>query len=187
MVDRASNRTRMAHVALVIFDRHIVASAAGDAQSLALTDKGQVYTWGQRASHDVGVYETDFPVLVQALNDVCCVAAGLGISGAVTKQGKPFTWGFGMDGHLGHGDRADHKEPKLVNPISEFRSEHVIRVSMSDLKTVAVTHGGNVYGWGNTHGLGLHNSVSDLLLSPCLYVDMSCNPQTGVDVHAIQP
>ena len=186
---RTQTDTRMAHVAQVapvIFDTHIVAAVAGDIHSLALTDKGQVYIWGERIWHYVGVDGTDVPVLVPALNDVCYVAVGLGTSCAVTKQGKLFTWGFGRDGQLGHGDTDDQEEPKLVNPISEFRSEHVIRVSMHDNKTVAVTHGGNVYGWGKTYGLGLFNPGSDRLLSPRLYVDMSCKPQTGVDVHSIQ-
>ena len=159
---------------------NIVAAAAGHLHSLALTDKGQVYIWGVRTGHHARFSDTGIPVLVPALNDVCYVAAGMGMSCAVTKQGKLFTWGGGRDGQLGHGDTADQEEPKLVNPDSEFRRAHVIRVSTNNLKTVAVTHGGNVYGWGNTYGLGLYNHGPDGpgpdCLSPCLYMDMSCTP-----------
>lgn len=46
------------------------------------------------------------------MTDISC---GNNFSGVVTEKGEVFTWGFGNDGQLGHGDKSDQFLPRRVN------------------------------------------------------------------------
>ena len=45
---------------------------------------------------------------------VVAVAAGVAHSMAVASDGSVFTWGYGGDGRLGHGDRENQLSPRRV-------------------------------------------------------------------------
>ena len=65
---------------------------------------------------------------------------------AVSRDGRVYTWGGGLYGQLGHGDRYPRFEPTLVAAL--------IRVNITDAvagtrHTVAVCDLGEVYAWGS--------------------------------------
>eukprot|EP00163_Fabomonas_tropica_P027603 TRINITY_DN5370_c0_g1_i1.p1 TRINITY_DN5370_c0_g1~~TRINITY_DN5370_c0_g1_i1.p1 ORF type:complete len:461 (-),score=75.85 TRINITY_DN5370_c0_g1_i1:288-1670(-) len=70
-----------------------------------------IWHWGNGASH---------PRQVEALSEIPVLSVDIGgvrdnyHIAAVSSQGFLFTWGCGSEGQLGHGTRADNKQPRLV-------------------------------------------------------------------------
>ena len=79
----------------------------------------------------------------------------------LTSSGSLSSAGFGEGGRLGHGSNESHSFFKHVAALDRVR---VMFVAVSDNHTLAVTHSGGVYGWGNNEfgqlGLGVPGSTS---------------------------
>ena len=86
----------------------IVAVSAGENHSMAVTDDGALYGWGQGKHFCLGL-GTDQSILtptrVKALEGehVIDVACGDGYTLAITKDGKAFSWGWSGNAMLGSG------------------------------------------------------------------------------------
>jgi hypothetical protein len=161
--------------AIVATLRHvrIVATAAGDHHSIALTADGAVFSWG---------LDVTLPEKVDALCglNVCAVVAADYASCALTATGELFTWGDGECGKLGHGDEAEQPAPKRVEAL---RDECVVAVTCGKRHTVAVVRGGGVFGWGYVGGLGMPEAAANMgnngdecVFSPSRYQKLSCMP-----------
>jgi hypothetical protein len=74
------------------------------------------------------------------------VSAGSYHSACVTDVGELYTWGWGKDGRLGHGDAATRGTPARVTALTGV---HVQHVSCGDMHTTAVAADGSVYAWGS--------------------------------------
>jgi alpha-tubulin suppressor-like RCC1 family protein len=146
---------------------HVVAVAAGDRHALALTQRGQVYSWGPDGPHnpvnesdndgdvDGGVDRGDgdayVPQLVRALRGkrVRAIAAGrCSKSCAVTEAGALYTWGDNQRGNSGPRNR-----PKLA--VTTLPGIHVVGVSIADEHTLVLAADGSVYSFGEGSGLGI--------------------------------
>ncbi|XP_073987726.1 E3 ubiquitin-protein ligase HERC2 isoform X1 [Rhodnius prolixus] len=136
---------------------HIVKVACGsrDAQTLALSSEGLVFSWGDGDFGKLGRGGSegcDLPHNIERLNGlgVCHIECGAQFSLALTKSGQVWTWGKGDYFRLGIG--ADHhvRKPTLVEGL---KGEKVIDVAVGALHCLAVTDAGTVYSWGdNDHG-----------------------------------
>jgi alpha-tubulin suppressor-like RCC1 family protein len=98
---------------------HIDAVQAGGSHTLALSDRGEVYTWGCGHSGRLGIGNMDnynLPVLIAALErkKVVSIAAGSAHSIALTDEGDIYTWGKGDLGRLGHGAGGHEILPREV-------------------------------------------------------------------------
>jgi alpha-tubulin suppressor-like RCC1 family protein len=79
----------------------IKSAAAGSNHDLALTETGEVFTWGKNFYGRLGLGTDDYwgptssvPELIKFFDEkVCVVEAGDNTSCAVTTIGKLFTWG----------------------------------------------------------------------------------------------
>jgi alpha-tubulin suppressor-like RCC1 family protein len=90
----------------------VIMMSCGAMHQCALTDSGDVYCWGQggpRLGHGDGE-DRDVPISIgQEMFGGCTVilvACGGVHTAAVTSSGALYTWGFGGEGRLGHGDTA---------------------------------------------------------------------------------
>ena len=98
----------------------IVSVATGLMHSLALTETGDVFSWGYNVNGQLGHGEAGgclpTPKLVEALQGVRLVSvrAGFSCSAAVSKDGAIYSWGEGGDGCLGHDDEEDQHTPTLL-------------------------------------------------------------------------
>ena len=155
-----------------LYDSFVVASAASDRHSIALTKDGVVFSWGSGLYNFGMEAEAErYPVQVQGLANVIFVATCTETTCAVTCTGKLYTWGSGDCGKLGHGDWETQLEPKYVK---KLRDERVRFASVSEFCTVAVCHSGNVYGWGLCSDLGKRGRFS--VDVPHRYAEWSCMP-----------
>ncbi|MDR1294268.1 MAG: hypothetical protein LBK59_04830, partial [Bifidobacteriaceae bacterium] len=81
----------------------VVEVAAGQNFSMALTDSGTVYTWGNNTNGQLGREAgamSPTPTPVETLSDVVDIAAGAKHAVAVTTNGDVYTWGDNAFGQL---------------------------------------------------------------------------------------
>ena len=99
---------------------HIVKVACGIGLSIALTDEGKVYTWGNTFSaRNLGSSDTTVntqkPLLLRSVSSqrVCYIACGGAHTLLATDSGQVYSFGSGEAGALGHGFfTGDLKSPK---------------------------------------------------------------------------
>ncbi|CAB3257193.1 unnamed protein product [Arctia plantaginis] len=132
-----------------------VACGSRDAQTLALTACGKVFSWGDGDFGKLGRGGSDgcaVPMNVERLNTlgVIQVECGAQFSLALTRDGEVWTWGKGDYFRLGHGCDAHVRRPTLVEAL---RGRRVIHVAVGALHCLAVTSDHQVWAWGdNDHG-----------------------------------
>ncbi|XP_027882785.1 E3 ubiquitin-protein ligase HERC2 isoform X2 [Xiphophorus couchianus] len=132
-----------------------VACGSRDAQTLALTDEGLVFSWGDGDFGKLGRGGSEgcnIPQNIERLNGqgVCQIECGAQFSLALTKSGGVWTWGKGDYFRLGHGTDVHVRKPQMVEGL---RAKKIVHVAVGALHCLAVTDTGQVYAWGdNDHG-----------------------------------
>ena len=162
----------------------IVAVAAGDSCSFALTREGATYSWGHGASgHGAEDGDTWFPAyalptLVASLSHLRVVAIatssfGPGHTLALTADGMVYAFGAGDNGVLGVGSEDNIMDPTLIE---SFVDEAVVirAFGAGSGHSVALSADGNLFGWGTGGGgdecLGLQLEGDQLI--PKRYPDL---------------
>eukprot|EP01125_Pyxidicula_operculata_P008154 TRINITY_DN275_c0_g1_i10.p1 TRINITY_DN275_c0_g1~~TRINITY_DN275_c0_g1_i10.p1 ORF type:complete len:731 (+),score=199.22 TRINITY_DN275_c0_g1_i10:36-2228(+) len=155
----------------------------GAHHSLALTDDGRVYTWGsseygQQASktehtdwqegefHSKGERKHYFAVprvIPDAFDNkkVAYISCGSLHSAAVTEDGHSYTWGWGINGQLGHGNRRYQQMP---THIIRLAGEKVTKIVAGNYSTVAMTASG-----ATTFAYDFKNLVNQPIFSDLLF------------------
>ena len=133
-----------------------VCVAAGDHHTLCATVDGSLFAWGSNDRCQLGVDEPEgrwVPTLVTGLQgkQVVHVAAGSQHTICSTADGSVFTWGAGVDGELGLGDKYDMELPTLV--IGELQNKSVVQVAAGERHSACVSGDGLLFTWGN-HAMG---------------------------------
>ncbi|XP_067444973.1 probable E3 ubiquitin-protein ligase HERC4 isoform X2 [Thunnus thynnus] len=141
--------------------------ACGSQHSVALTRDGQVYTWGQDSSGQLGLGKRELgansPQHLRSLSAIPLVqiAAGGEQSFALSVSGGVFSWGRNNCGQLGLGDTTDRHTPTLVHHLNMKKTIHI---SCGKDHTVILTKDGVVFTFGSgQYGQLGHNSFSDEL------------------------
>ena len=141
----------------------VVAVAAGELHSMALTADGKVYTWGYGYSGQLGPNDQSHrlvPTEVATLGGVSALACGSCHSMAVRRgEGSLFVWGYGGDGELGLGDRNDRLVPTVVPNL-----QGVVTIAAGVDHSLSLDMDGTVMAWGrNSSGqLGLGDTEERL-------------------------
>ena len=107
-----------------------VACGSRDAQTLALTDEGLVYSWGDGDFGKLGRGGSEgcnVPQNVEKLNGVgiCQIECGAQFSLALSKNGLVWTWGKGDYFRLGHGSDQHVRKPTVVECLRGKKIVHV--------------------------------------------------------------
>ncbi|XP_075155337.1 E3 ubiquitin-protein ligase HERC2 [Haematobia irritans] len=132
-----------------------VACGSRDAQTLALTEDGAVFSWGDGDFGKLGRGGSEgssVPHEIERLSGigVIQIECGAQFSLALTRTGEVWTWGKGDYYRLGHGSDQHVRKPQ---PIQGLRGRKVIHVAVGALHCLAVTDTGQVFAWGdNDHG-----------------------------------
>ncbi|MGH0142689.1 UNVERIFIED_CONTAM: hypothetical protein FKN15_076572 [Acipenser sinensis] len=141
----------------VVLGHRVIQVACGsrDAQTLALSDEGLVFSWGDGDFGKLGRGGSEgcnIPQNIERLNGqgVCQIECGAQFSLALTKTGVVWTWGKGDYFRLGHGTDVHVRKPQVVEGL---RGKKIVHVAVGALHCLAVTETGQVYAWGdNDHG-----------------------------------
>ncbi|CAN8075511.1 unnamed protein product [Agarophyton chilense] len=171
------------HVALLSdIDCKVTSVAAGDDFSVAVDEKGRVYTWGStangRLAHPDAAVQPSMlsflmastqraqhsPRIVPALKHVTVdrVFCGKHLATAVSRGGRSFSWGNGRHFQLATQNSRDQYEP-----LPASHSLNVKKVAHGATHTLILTTGGTVYALGeNERGcLGIGASASSRVVT----------------------
>ncbi|XP_069834418.1 probable E3 ubiquitin-protein ligase HERC3 isoform X3 [Dendropsophus ebraccatus] len=146
----------------------ILQVSCGNQHCLALSDDGQLFTWGQNNHGQLGLgpgfTQQSSPQRVKSLEGIplARVTAGGYHSFALSLSGAVFGWGKNSSGQLGLSDEQDRVSPCHVKPL---RSQKVVYISCGEEHTAVLTKTGGLFTFGaGDHGqLGhdsLHNEIN---------------------------
>lgn len=142
-------------------DKKVLKIAAGPDFNYALTEDGKLYSWGNNDYGQLGnpsksSYEPPSEVRGFGDHKIADVSAGDTFVAALSNDGKLYSWGYGNEGQLGHGNKDDLKAPKLL----EF-DEKISSVSCGNGHTGFITKSGAIYmfGRGREGQLGRANTI----------------------------
>eukprot|EP00762_Andalucia_godoyi_P006478 ANDGO_02934.mRNA.1 Ultraviolet-B receptor UVR8 len=159
------------HVASPELIRHLEGRGVMDVQcgwnsSAAVTDTGDVYTWGSNGFGQLGHDSTNdenLPRLVKSIvsKQIVAVSCGRCHMAAISSDGVAYTWGLNNNGQLGHGDTTICLTPRVV---SGFVGRKVVAVACGSSHTCMILDTGELYTWGygNSGRLG-HGDSKDAL------------------------
>lgn len=137
----------------------MVEVSIGSDHALGLTGDGRVFAWGSNACGALGraprrEIPMDAAEAVPGLTGVAAVAAGVGVSTVLKRDGTVWAWGCNWHGQFGNGTRTD---PPGVNNGWELVPQRVAGVAGvtaiavgAGRQTLALLKDGTVRGWGNT-------------------------------------
>uniref|UniRef100_UPI0031343193 probable E3 ubiquitin-protein ligase HERC4 isoform 4 n=1 Tax=Mus musculus TaxID=10090 RepID=UPI0031343193 len=143
--------------------QNIVAVACGEAHTLALNDKGQVYAWGLDSDGQLGLQGSEecirVPRNIKSLSDIQIVQVACGYyhSLALSKASEVFCWGQNKYGQLGLGiDCQKQTSPQLIKSLLGIP---FMQVAAGGAHSFVLTLSGAIFGWGrNKFGqLGLND------------------------------
>ncbi|XP_051982239.1 probable E3 ubiquitin-protein ligase HERC4 [Xyrauchen texanus] len=146
-------------------NRQVIQIACGDQHSMALTQDGQLFVWGENSHGQLGLKEGQSGTLtaqhVQSLSGIplAQISAGGDHSFALSLSGAVFGWGKNNCGQLGLGDTKDRHVPTVVNRLNQKKT---VFISCGGEHTASLSKGGTVFtfGSGRFGQLG-HNSFRD--------------------------
>ncbi|XP_035730999.1 RCC1 and BTB domain-containing protein 1-like isoform X1 [Vespa mandarinia] len=138
---------------------------------LALTDKGEVYSWGHNgfcelgngsSNHGLTPTPVGMPLSEKVVIDIAC---GSHHSLALTDEGEVYAWGQNNCGQVGSGISSNQGAPRKIN--SSLTGKKVVSITCGQTYSMAVTNNGEIYGWGH-NGVGqLGNGTYTNQLNPC--------------------
>ena len=131
--------------------KRIARVACGPDHSAAISEQGEVLTWGAGSYGNLGHGDnTDIPMpkLVEALLGKMCISVACGSKHtlALTVGGGVFSWGYGGGGRLGCGDTRGLFRPKLVESLKDTPC---LIIAAGESHSMAVTvERGQCFTWG---------------------------------------
>jgi alpha-tubulin suppressor-like RCC1 family protein len=116
--------------------------SCGGKHNLAICESGQVFSWGRnefgRLGHG-GEAHREIPTRILAFEKkvIVQVAAGGYHSLAMDLAGLVYSWGFGAEGRLGHGDSNDHYLPTVVQALASSATHSIHAGAFCSMALVA--------------------------------------------------
>lgn len=146
--------------------------AGGSLHSMAVTQSGELYTWGSDGSDALGFYagtHSETPVLQSQMGIVTAIAAGEAYALAVRDDGKIISWGSNIYGQTGIGGTSYSSSPTVLNNVSK----DIRQVAAGRDFSFAIATDGSVYAWGNNANgvLGPNFTFGNYYTSPILVED----------------
>ncbi|KAL5005406.1 hypothetical protein ScPMuIL_018862 [Solemya velum] len=139
--------------------------ACGSHHSMALTQEGEIYAWGQNNCGQVGSgTTTNQPtprkvIAVIGSRVAVSIACGQTSSMALMENGELYGWGYNGNGQLGLGNNVNQPNPCKVQALQGI---YVCQIACGYAHTLVLSDEGSLYSWGaNSYGqLGTGNKAN---------------------------
>ncbi len=121
--------------------------SAGGAHTCVLTGDQEVKCWGKNDSGQLGNDSnstSDFPVVVEELDDAEKISLGANHSCALKSDGSVACWGENEKGQLGDADTSDADEPVEVTGLDEIE-----KISLGSNHSCAIKSDDTLWCWGD--------------------------------------
>ena len=153
---------------------NVIQISAGSYHTLALTNTGEIYSFGNNFNGELGYGnydDTNIPTLIPNLYNIIQISSGANHSLALSNDGKIYSFGINNNGQLGLGDNSSRNIPTLILKIPN----NIIQISAGGDHSLALSNDGKIYSFGknNKGQLGLGN-YTDINI-PTLISKMSNN------------
>lgn len=152
----------------------LLAIAAGDQHSAAISSNNELYTWGCGAYYRLGhglTFDELTPKKVEVLEDVYVTQVSCGVSHTlcITNEGFIYGWGNGMCGKLGIEEKCTKNyilPTRIGTYLRKFRRKQFQEVCAGPLHSLTLTDDGIIYSWGSAKNgiLGLDRRNEDVYL-----------------------
>lgn len=139
-----------------------VSIAAGGNHSLAVTDDGSIYAWGNNQNGQIGNGESAQAVTAPTLVDtsdmpaddpVVQVSAGNAHSLALTRNGQVWAWGSNQQSQLGVVEGAGVGNILTPARVISLEGHNIVHVYAGQMHTLAIDDRGELFSWGwNSNG-----------------------------------
>jgi hypothetical protein len=148
-VDSAT--TNKPELNLHLRNENVIDVCCGHKFSIALTDKGDVFTWGDNRYGQIGNYDKDgvqnipFKIDKILIGKAKAIACGGSHSFVLTEDEKVFSWGQNKSGQLGHGDYEFCVEPTQV-----LIDQPIVKICCGAYHTLLLSKEGYIFILGDT-------------------------------------
>jgi alpha-tubulin suppressor-like RCC1 family protein len=158
--------------------RCVVSVACSDRHTAVVLDDGSLYTFGDGDNGQLGHGDEQNQlaperVVVEDWEGRCVVsvACGSGHTAVVLDDGSLYTFGYGGEGQLGHGDEQDQLAPERV-VAEDWEGWLVMSIACGEDHTAVVLDNGSLYtfGQGGFGQLG-HGDEQDQLAPECVVAE----------------
>jgi len=118
--------------------------------TLGIQTDGSLWGWGIKTNLLLGDFSS-----ASYTYSWSQVSAGPSHTGAIRSDGRLYTWGYNRYGQLGNNSTVNTSSPTLITTIlsGDRPNEFWNRVSVNDLRTVAVRNDGTLWTWGFNAGI----------------------------------
>lgn len=151
-------------------DDQIKKASLGHTFSMLLTEKGQIFSWGDNYYGQLGNNnDKEIQLTPQDITQsfelsidekVINIALGSSHSMAVTSNNRVFTWGYNIFKQLGIGSNLHQKSPQdITSSFGFFDDEDVSSISLGGRHSGLITTHNRVFMWGD-------NSEGELAIGP---------------------
>ena len=127
----------------ICIDKSIVEITCGNDHSICITASGEVYSWGLGTNGQLGhgdKLSQKIPKLISYFSNnkktAKSISAGKNNSFVLTDDGEVYSFGFGENGELGHGDLRSYSTPMLILTL---RDEIIIDLSSGASHSLILT------------------------------------------------
>ena len=163
-----TNVQRNAPVGVMTMENGVIAMAAGNEHTCALTVAGTVKCWGYNYNGQLGIgigsnSGSLTPVTVTGLSaEIVAITAGYSHTCALSAAGGVWCWGFNDYGQLGDNTTVSHNAPVAVSGLDSG----VKAIAAGANHTCAVTIAGNLKCWGLNQSGQLGNNTASQMRIP---------------------
>lgn len=153
---------------------NIIAVAASQVHSMAVTESGEVWAWGGNGDGQLGdgtrIYRNKAVKVIglpdPATDKVTSIAVGESYSFAVTESGRVWAWGNNADGQLGLGvSIASTTTPMQITGLAGINIKSVVAGGYCNF---AISETGEVWGWGSNYSGQQGDGSKDTHYEPVL-------------------